>query len=75
MLPSDAGIYTGKHSVSSANFIAFVISFRTEVHKMEQSTYVKTAVLHGRNVQQCQAELHIPLGNHTISYETVAWWV
>ena len=45
-----------------------------EVTRQEQHSYVKIAVLRGRNAKECQAELTEALGNCTLPYRTVAKW-
>jgi hypothetical protein len=46
-----------------------------EVTKVEQRSYVKIAVLRGRNARECHAELQEALGDRALPYRTVARWV
>ncbi|GFR31022.1 HTH_48 domain-containing protein [Trichonephila clavata] len=46
-----------------------------EVTRVEQRTYIKIAVLRGRNAMECHNELEEALGNNVLPYRTVAWWV
>jgi len=46
-----------------------------EVNKQEQRSYIKIAVLRGRNARQCHAELWEALGVHAMPYRTVARWI
>ena len=46
-----------------------------EVNKQEQRSYIKIAVLRGRNARQSHAELREALGVHAMPYRTVARWV
>lgn len=46
-----------------------------EVTKVEQRSYVKIAVLRGRNARECHAELREALGDRALPYRTVARWV
>ena len=45
-----------------------------EVTCQEQRSYVKIAVLRGRNVKECHSELTEALGNRALPYKTVARW-
>ena len=45
-----------------------------EVTRQEQRSYVKTAVLRGRNAKGCHSELTEALGNRALPYRTVARW-
>ena len=45
-----------------------------EVTRQEQRSYVKIAVLRGRNTKECHSELTEALGNHALPYRTVARW-
>ena len=45
-----------------------------EVTRQEQSSYVKIAVLRGRNAKECHSELTEALGNRVLPYRTVARW-
>ena len=47
-----------------------------KVTRQEQRSYVKTAVLRGRNAEkiQCHSELTEALGNRALPYRTVARW-
>ncbi|GFW14210.1 HTH_48 domain-containing protein [Trichonephila clavipes] len=46
-----------------------------EVTRVEQHTYIKIAVLRGRNGMECHSELVEALGNNVLPYRTVARWV
>ncbi|GFT22058.1 HTH_48 domain-containing protein [Trichonephila clavipes] len=46
-----------------------------EVTRVEQRTYIKIAVLPGRNAMECHSELVEALGNNVLPYRTVARWV
>ena len=46
-----------------------------EVTRQEQRSYVKIAVLRGRNAKECHSELTEALGNLALPYRTVARWV
>ena len=46
-----------------------------EVTRQEQRSYVKVAVLRGRNAKECHSELTEALGNRALPYRTVARWV
>ncbi|GFQ71241.1 HTH_48 domain-containing protein [Trichonephila clavata] len=41
----------------------------------EQRTYIKIAVLRGRNEMECHSELAEALGNNALPYRTVARWI
>ena len=43
-----------------------------EVTQQEQHSYVKIAVLRGRNAKECHSELTEALGNRALPYRTVA---
>ena len=43
-----------------------------EVTRKEQRSYVKVAVLRGRNGKKCHSELTEALGNRALPYRTVA---
>ena len=43
-----------------------------EVSRQEQRSYVKIAVLRGRNANECHSELTEDLGNRSPPYRTVA---
>ena len=45
-----------------------------EVTLHEQSSYVKIAVLRGRNAKECNSELPEASGNRPFPYRTVARW-
>ena len=45
-----------------------------EVTRQEQRSYVKIAVLRGRNAKECHSELTESLGNRALPYRTVARW-
>ncbi|GFR02233.1 HTH_48 domain-containing protein [Trichonephila clavata] len=45
------------------------------VTRVEQRTYIKIAVLRGRNEMECHREFVEALGNNTLPYRTVARWV
>ena len=45
-----------------------------EVTRQEQRSYVKIAVLRGRNAKECHAELTDALGNRALTYRKVARW-
>ena len=45
-----------------------------EVTPQEQRSYVKIAVLRGRNAKECHSELTEALGNCALPYRTVARW-
>ena len=45
-----------------------------EVTRHEQRSYVKIAVLRGRNAEGCHSELKEALGNLALPYRTVARW-
>ena len=45
-----------------------------EVTRQEQRSYVKIAVLRGRNAKECHSELTEALGNRALPYRTVARW-
>ena len=45
-----------------------------EVTRREQLSYVKIAVLRGRNAKECHTGLTEVLGNSTLPYRTVARW-
>ena len=45
-----------------------------EVTRPEQHSYVKIAVLLGRNAKECHSELTEALGSRTPPYRTVARW-
>ena len=45
-----------------------------EVSRQEQRSYVKIAVLRGRNAKECHSELTKALGNRALPYRTVARW-
>ena len=46
-----------------------------EVTRQEQRSYVKIAVLRGRNAEECHSELTEALGNRALPYRTLAKWV
>ncbi|GFW60087.1 CCHC-type domain-containing protein [Trichonephila clavipes] len=46
-----------------------------EVTYVEKRTYIKIAVLRGRNAMKCHSELVEALGNNILPYRTVARWV
>ena len=45
-----------------------------ELTRQEQRSYVKIAVLRGRNAKECHLELTDALGNRALPYRTVARW-
>ena len=45
-----------------------------EVIRQEQRSYVKIAVLQGKNAKECHSELTEALGNRALPYRTVARW-
>ena len=45
-----------------------------EVTRQVQRTYVKIAVVRGRNAKECHPELTEALGNRALPYRTVAGW-
>ena len=45
-----------------------------EVTRQEQRSYVKIAVLPGRNAKECHSEPTEALGNRVLPYRTVARW-
>ena len=45
-----------------------------ELTRQEQRSYMKIAVLRGRNAQECHSELPQALGNRALPYSTVARW-
>ena len=45
-----------------------------EVIRKEQRSYVKIAVLQGRNAKECRSELTEALGNRALPYRTVTRW-
>ena len=45
-----------------------------EVNRQEQCSYLKIAVLRGRNAKECHSELTETLGNRALPYRTVARW-
>ena len=45
-----------------------------EVTRQEQRSYVKIAVLRGRNAKECHSELTEALGNRDLPYRSVARW-
>ena len=45
-----------------------------EVTLQEQRSYVKIAVLRGRNAKECHSERTEALGNRALPYRTVARW-
>ena len=45
-----------------------------EVTWQEQHSYVKIAVLQGKNAKECHSELTEALGNHALPYRAVARW-
>ena len=45
-----------------------------KVTRQEQRSYVKIAVLRGRNAKECHSELTEALGSHALPYRTVARW-
>ena len=45
-----------------------------EVTRQEQRSYVKIAVLRGRNAKECHSELTEALGKRALPYRTVARW-
>ena len=45
-----------------------------EVTRQEQRSYVKIAVLWGRNAKECHSELTEALGNRALPYKTFARW-
>ena len=45
-----------------------------EVTPQEQRSYVKIAVLRGRNAKECHSELTEALDNRALPYRTVARW-
>ena len=45
-----------------------------EVTRQEQCSYVKIAVLRGRNAKECHSELTGAFGNRALPYRTVARW-
>ncbi|GFV53809.1 HTH_48 domain-containing protein [Trichonephila clavipes] len=46
-----------------------------EVTRVEQSTYIKIAVLRGRNAMECHSELVETLVNNALPYRTVLRWI
>ena len=45
-----------------------------DVTRQEQRSYVKIAVLRGRNPKKCHSELTEASGNRALPYRTVARW-
>ena len=45
-----------------------------EVTRQKQRSYVKIAVLRGRNAKEFHSELTEALGNHALPYRTVSRW-
>ena len=45
-----------------------------EITRQEQRSYVKIAVLRGRNANECHSELTEALGNRALPYRTVTRW-
>ena len=45
-----------------------------EVTRQEQRSYVKIAVLRGRNAKECHSEFTEALGNRNLPYRTVTRW-
>ena len=45
-----------------------------EVTRQQQRSYLKIAVLRGRNAKVCHSELTEALGNRVLPYRTVARW-
>ena len=45
-----------------------------DVTRQEQRSYVKIAVLRGRNAKECHSELTGAFGNRALPYRTVANW-
>ena len=54
-----------------STFATFV---RDGSHSKEQRSYVKIAVLRGRNAKECHSELAEALGNRALPYRTVVRW-
>ncbi|GFX51829.1 uncharacterized protein TNCV_5015311 [Trichonephila clavipes] len=46
-----------------------------EVTRIEQSAYIKIAVLRERNAIECHSELVEDPGNNALPYRTVARWI
>ncbi|GFQ83410.1 HTH_48 domain-containing protein [Trichonephila clavata] len=46
-----------------------------EVTRVEQRTYIKIAILRGKNEMECHSEFVEALGNNTLPYHIVARWV
>ncbi|GFV65539.1 HTH_48 domain-containing protein [Trichonephila clavipes] len=46
-----------------------------EVTRVEKRTYIKIAILRGRNAMKCHSELVEALGNNALPFRTVARWV
>ncbi|GFU01785.1 uncharacterized protein TNCV_1522961 [Trichonephila clavipes] len=46
-----------------------------EVTRVEQCSYIKIAVLRGKNAMECHSELVEALGNNALPYRTVARWI
>ncbi|GFQ69513.1 HTH_48 domain-containing protein [Trichonephila clavata] len=46
-----------------------------EITRVEQSSYVKIAILRGRNEMECHSEFVKALGNNALPYRTLARWV
>ncbi|GFS76921.1 uncharacterized protein TNCV_3756031 [Trichonephila clavipes] len=46
-----------------------------EATRVEQPSYIKIAVLQGRNIMECHSKLVENLGNNALPYHTVARWV
>jgi hypothetical protein len=45
------------------------------VSRLEQRSYLKMAVLRGRNATECHSELVEAVGDRALQYRTVARWV
>ena len=45
-----------------------------EVTQLEQHTYIKIAILQGRNARECHSELVGAVENNALLYRTVAGW-
>ncbi|GFX48089.1 HTH_48 domain-containing protein [Trichonephila clavipes] len=59
----------------AVNTVSWLVPYKMKVTRVEQHTYIKIAVLLARNVMECHSELVETVGNNTLLYRIVAWWI
>ena len=56
------------------NSVITEVSCRMDVTRLEQRTYIRIAILQGRNARKRHSELVETVGNNDLSYRTVTRW-